>query len=903
MCAVPSKTLQQILDEAQTLPPHERLRFIREACATDSELYANAVHELESRQQWFGTDGAMDPEDSEDPAVDLTGERIGPYRIVRSLGRGGMGEVFLAERADEQFRQQVAIKLVRRGLLSRHVQGRLKLERQILATLDHPNIARLFDGGTTTDGTPYIVMEYVDGEPIDTYCDSRSLTIEARLKLFMVICSAVHRAHQNLIVHRDLKPSNILVARDGTPKLLDFGIAKMLDDRQMMHTMAVTQADYRVLTPDHASPEQIRGDPITTASDTYVLGVVLYELLCGCKPFTLKGNRLGDLERAICEENPPAPSVVIQAREDAPGIARQRGTSPARLRRELAGDLDNIVLMAMRKEAERRYSSVEQFAADIARHLDGMPVLARADAWSYRTGKFLKRHALVAGLAAAFVALLIGFSITTYVQSGRIAQERDVAQVERARAQTAQRRAEGVAEFLIDSFRAADPSHARGKEITAREILDQGAARIGKELSAQPDLQATLLDTIGSVYLSLDLPEDAQPLIEQGLAVRRKLFGEKHLDVARSLYSLNRVFEKKGDLKTAEALAVDSLAISTTLTGPDSLETANGLCRLGVIQHAKGEFANAQRQLNECLRIRVARLGRDHEEITVPLDNLARLAQERRDFVTAEGLYREALRIDLRTRGKDHPQYIRHLHNLATALHESGDLDGAEPLFREVVAQCRRILGPEHSDTIEATGSLARLLMDRGRFDEAQQTYEAALAASRKVHPEPHTEVGYLLASLGRLALERKEYAEAEARYREALAIYEKTLPPGHGYTAAALTMLGRTQLELGHAEQAEATLQRALAEWSKEYGADSPYYAQARAVLGRAWAAQRRFAEAEPALLETYPVLVKARLDDQLTATVRQWIEDLYRATGRPQQAQAYFQQLPPQDRSARTP
>jgi serine/threonine protein kinase/Tfp pilus assembly protein PilF len=903
MCAVPSKTLQQILDEAQTLPPHERLRFIREACATDSELYANAVHELESRQQWFGTDGAMDPEDSEDPAVDLTGERIGPYRIVRSLGRGGMGEVFLAERADEQFRQQVAIKLVRRGLLSRHVQGRLKLERQILATLDHPNIARLFDGGTTTDGTPYIVMEYVDGEPIDTYCDSRSLTIEARLKLFMVICSAVHRAHQNLIVHRDLKPSNILVARDGTPKLLDFGIAKMLDDRQMMHTMAVTQADYRVLTPDHASPEQIRGDPITTASDTYVLGVVLYELLCGCKPFTLKGNRLGDLERAICEESPPAPSVVIQAREDAPGIARQRGTSPARLRRELAGDLDNIVLMAMRKEAERRYSSVEQFAADIARHLDGMPVLARADAWSYRTGKFLKRHALVAGLAAAFVALLIGFSITTYVQSGRIAQERDVAQVERARAQTAQRRAEGVAEFLIDSFRAADPSHARGKEITAREILDQGAARIGKELSAQPDLQATLLDTIGSVYLSLDLPEDAQPLIEQGLAVRRKLFGEKHLDVARSLYSLNRVFEKKGDLKTAEALAVDSLAISTTLTGPDSLETANGLCRLGVIQHAKGEFANAQRQLNECLRIRVARLGRDHEEITVPLDNLARLAQERRDFVTAEGLYREALRIDLRTRGKDHPQYIRHLHNLATALHESGDLDGAEPLFREVVAQCRRILGPEHSDTIEATGSLARLLMDRGRFDEAQQTYEAALAASRKVHPEPHTEVGYLLASLGRLALERKEYAEAEARYREALAIYEKTLPPGHGYTAAALTMLGRTQLELGHAEQAEATLQRALAEWSKEYGADSPYYAQARAVLGRAWAAQRRFAEAEPALLETYPVLVKARLDDQLTATVRQWIEDLYRATGRPQQAQAYFKQLPPQDRSARTP
>jgi serine/threonine protein kinase/Tfp pilus assembly protein PilF len=900
---VPAKTLQQILDEAQTLPPHERLRFIREACATDSDLYASAMHELESRQQWFGADDAAAPESSEDSPLDLAGERIGPYRIVRSLGRGGMGEVFLAERADEQFQQQVAIKLVRRGLLSRNLQGRLKLERQILATLDHPNIARLFDGGTTNDGTPYIVMEYVDGEPIDLYCDSRCLNIEQRLRLFQVVCSAVHRAHQNLVVHRDLKPSNILVARDGTPKLLDFGIAKMLDDRQMMHTMAVTQADYRVLTPDHASPEQIRGDPITTASDTYVLGVVLYELLCGCKPFTLQGNRLGDLERAICEETPPLPSVVVQARDDAAGIARQRGMSPARLRRELAGDLDNIVLMAMRKEAERRYSSVEQFASDIARYLDGMPVLARADAWSYRAGKFLARHALVAGLAAAFVALLIGFSITTYVQSGHIARERDVAQVERARAQTAQRRAEEVSEFLIDSFRLADPSHARGEKITAREILDQGAARIGKELSAQPDLQATLLDTIGSVYLSLDLPDDAQPLIEQGLAVRRRLFGERHLDVAHSLYSLNRVAEKKGDLKTAEALAIDSLAISSALTGRDSLETANGLCRLGVIQHAKGELAEAERQLNECLRIRVARLGRDHEELTVPLDNLARLAQDRRDFAAAERLYREALRIDMRTRGKNHPQYIRHLHNLATALQGKGDLDAAEPLYREVVAQCQRILGPQHSETLDATSNLGRLLEDRGRFDEAEQIYSSALAATRKAHPEPHVDVGNLLSDLGRLALARKQYAEAEQRLREALQVYRATLPPDHGYTDAALTMLGRTLLELNRPKDAEATLQRALDGWSKQFGTASPWYALARAFLGRAWAMQGRYAEAEPALLETYPVLLRARMEEHHTASVRRWIEDLYRSTGRPQQAQAYFKQVQSEDRSARNP
>ncbi len=902
MGKVPSKTLQQILDEAQTLPPHERLRFIRDACATDSALYASAMHELESRQQWFGTDDADAPQSDEDAAVDLTGERIGPYRIVRSLGRGGMGEVFLAERA-EQFQQQVAIKVVRRGLLSRQIQGRLKLERQILATLDHPNIARLFDGGTTTDGTPYIVMEYVDGEPIDIYCDSRALSVEQRLRLFQIVCSAVHRAHQNLIVHRDLKPSNIMVARDGTPKLLDFGIAKMLDDRQMMHTMAVTQHDYRVLTPDHASPEQIRGDLITTASDTYVLGVVLYELLCGCKPFALQGNRLGELERAICEETPPPPSIVVQAREDGPAIARLRGVSPARLRRELAGDLDNIVLMAMRKEAERRYSSVEQFAADIQRHLDGMPVLARADAWSYRAGKFLKRHSLVAGLAAAFVALLIGFSITTYVQSQRIAQERDLAQAERGRALSSQRRAEAVSEFLIDSFRLADPSHARGKEITAREILDTGAARISKDLQTQPELQATLLDTIGSVYLSLDLPADAQPLVERGLAVRRKLFGENHLDVARSLYSLNRVYEKKGDLNTAERLALDSLAINTQLTGADSLETGGSLCRLGVLQQVKGDLSGAERNLNECLRIRIARLGPYHELVTVPLDNLARIAQDKRDLDAAERLFRAAIDIDERNKRLDHPQYIRHLHNLATALHLKGDLDGAEPLYRRALGLYRQVLGPAHSETVAAACNLGRLLTDRGRFDEAQQTYDIALAATRKAHTRPHVDIGSVLSDMGKLAFARKQYAEAEQRYREALQVYQVTLPPGHGYTAAALTTLGRTQLELNRPKDAEATLQRAIEEWSREWGTDSPWYALARAFLGRAWAMQGRFAEAEPALLETYPVLMRGRMDEQHTASVRRWIEELYRATGRPQQAQAYFKQLETRDSVARTP
>ncbi|MET0659550.1 MAG: serine/threonine-protein kinase, partial [Steroidobacteraceae bacterium] len=387
MPVTPPKSLDELLYAAQTLRPEERVPFILHACETDSELQASALERLESKQSWSSDDsiplGSMDSQS----------ERFGSYRILRSLGQGGMGEVFLAERADDQYRQQVAIKLVRRGLVSKAVQSRLRLERQILATLDHPNIARLLDGGTTADGVPYIIMEYVDGEPIDAYCDRMALPIAERLRLFKTVCAAVHRAHQNLIVHRDLKPSNILVTKTGEPKLLDFGIAKLLDERERMHTIAVTQLDVRVMTPDHASPEQVMGQAITTASDIYVLGVLLYELLTGCKPFVMTGSRLAELEHAICETDPIPPSSAIASLartrpSEAESIAKFRSTSATKLRRELAGDLDNIVLMAMRKEPELRYSSAERLAADVNRYLEELPVMARPAAWTYRAAKF-----------------------------------------------------------------------------------------------------------------------------------------------------------------------------------------------------------------------------------------------------------------------------------------------------------------------------------------------------------------------------------------------------------------------------------------------------------------------------------------------------------------------------------
>jgi len=893
------------------MPPGEQLRFIRDACASDE-----VVADMQSRQQWLSSEVAeqggntfdeglgaefADDESHYGSIPDPAGQLIGPYRIVRSLGQGGMGEVFLADRADEQFHQQVAIKLVRRGLLSRQVQSRLRQERQILASLDHPNIARLYDGGATEDGLPYIVMEYVDGEPIDTYCDTRRLTIEQRLRLFVTVCSAVHRAHQNLIVHRDLKPSNILVTPQGVPKLLDFGIAKMLDERELKHTLAVTQADVRVMTPGHASPEQIRGELISTASDTYVLGVLLYELLCGYKPFVLRGNRLAELERAICEDTPATLSAAIAAAEHAADsgiaqIAAQRSVSPAKLRRELRGDLENIIMMAMRKEPERRYSSVEQFAADVERHLNGMPVIARADAWAYRASKFVRRHLLVVALSMAFIVLLVGFSITTYVQSQRIAHERDLAQAERLRAEEERGRAEAVATFLIDSFRLADPSQSRGKDITAREILDSGATRITRELHSQPALQATLLDVIGSVYLGLGQATEAQPLIEQGLSIRHALAPAGSLETARSLYNLNRVFEEQGDLVKAEARMRESLAMNRTIKGERSLETAGGYCGLGFVQQSKGELKAAEQSFTTCLQIRTEMLGsgKGSEQIALPLDNLALIAQQRSDYERAGKLLREAIAIDRRTLGEDHPQYIRHQIHLASVEYDSGDLQQADDLYRQSIELSRRVLGADHPETINAMSAMGTLLMETGRLDEAQKILQNVLESDRRRRPG-HVYVGNDLENLGRLAFKERQFADAEARFRDALVIYNAKFQPGSGFIAATWTMLGRSLLAQERPREAEAALTKALDSWVIEYGRSSPGYATARAALGRAWALQGRNAEAERALLESYPILLNSsRKPDRETAVVvRQWIESLYKATGRPQAAQQYFEQL----------
>jgi len=437
--------LQAALDTA----PADRALLLDQACAGDSSLRAEVESLLVYDERAEGlletpAIGSTAMMRSEGEAAPMEGRLVGPYKIIRRIGHGGMGTVYLAARADDQYNKRVAIKLVRRGMDTEFIVSRFRHERQILASLDHPNIAKLFDGGTTEDGLPYFVMEYIEGLTIDQYCDANRLPTVERLKLFRAICSAVHYAHQNLVVHRDIKPSNILVTSDGVPKLLDFGIAKLLNPELYAQTIVPTAIQLRLMTPDYASPEQVRGQSITTASDTYSLGVLLYELLTGHRPYRLMSSLPQEIERIICEQEPDKPSTAINRTVDtvsadgtsrvslSPEIVSQtREGQPEKLRRKLAGDLDNIILMAMRKEPRRRYASVEQFSDDIRRHLEGLPVLARKDAFTYRAGKFIQRNK-VALVVSLMIAVLIASSIIAIInQSSKAAREGDKAKQDR----------------------------------------------------------------------------------------------------------------------------------------------------------------------------------------------------------------------------------------------------------------------------------------------------------------------------------------------------------------------------------------------------------------------------------------------------------------------------------------
>ncbi|RMF65161.1 MAG: hypothetical protein D6746_00770 [Bacteroidetes bacterium] len=800
--------------------PEARSAYLKEACADDPDLRREVeamlfAHE-ESGSLHIEERLLAGPSTSRPEPESMAGKDVGPYHLKRLLGRGGMGEVYLAERADGQYEQHVALKLIRTGLHSAEILARFRMERQILAQLVHPNIAYLTDGGVTPEGRPYLVMPFVDGVPITLYCDTHRLPIDERLRLFRTVCTAVQFAHRNMVVHRDLKPSNILVTEEGVVKLLDFGIAKLLDAEAGEGPM--TRADVRVMTPEYAAPEQIRGEAVTTATDVYALGVLLFELLTGHNPHRTPQRSDASGDREGREPRRLRPSVRL-AHTDKTGpdssleaVSAARSTTPRRLRRRLHGDLDNIVMMALREEPERRYASADQFAEDIERYLSGRPVIARKDTAAYRLRKFIRRHRLGVGMAAAVIVLILGFTGAILMQARTVALQRDVARVERDKATR-------VAAFLQNVFSAADPALSRGDALTARELLDQGAARIEAELADAPAVKADLMQTIGGAYQSLALYDEAERMLDEALALRQAMPATPPGDIAEGMVALGTLYLKRSRFREADSLIRAALAMHTHLSTPDPTALARAQARLADVRVASGHYAEAEQLYRTALATLEAHYGSDHPDVLEVMNDLAGVRQAQDAFAEAEAIMHTVLERRRRRYGERHVSVLASKRSLADLYREQDRFDEARSLYEEVLADSRRIYGPNHPAEAAALADLGTLAMDLGAYDEAISHYEQAIQLAEATLGTHHlTPLGYR-SNLASVYLYQGRYAEARDLLQETLA---RTLPlvgENHPGMADMRSNLSFALGYLGDMEGSERELRKVLAIERALYG------------------------------------------------------------------------------------
>ncbi len=849
--------VKEIFEDAAAQPTSERGAFLDTACSGDTALRAEVESLLDSDERSATV--------LERPVGEILGkilepppgQRFGPYRVVRELGRGGMAVVYAAVRDDDQFQQQVAIKLIKRGMDSDAIVARFRQERQILANLQHPNIARLLDGGVSDDGQPYLVMELIEREPISAYCDRERLATGQRLRLFRAVCGAVQYAHRNLVVHRDLKPSNILVTTDGEPKLLDFGIAKLLDPEQPMASLATVEGP-RPMTPEYASPEQVRGEPVTTASDIYALGVLLYQLLTGHRPYRVRRLAPREIERVICEEEPFRPSTAagrIQQAEDfdpttrPEAIARaRREDTPKRLRRRLAGDLDNIVLMALHKEPERRYGSVEQLSEDLRRHLVGLPVRARKSTLAYRTAKFVRRHRYGVAAAVLVVASLVGGIVSTALQTREARRQRV--------------NAERTKDFLVDLFEVSYPSAAKGQAFTAHQLLDRGVDRMRHIQGEKPEQLAKLMDTIGLAYLKHGLYDSAEPLFEEALALYRRLDGA-HRGVIESSNHVGELLIGRARYEEAEELLTRTLAEARRRFGEDDELTAESYDNL-----AKVYFFRERLQEAEVLRLRALELrrslqGREHKDVAITLNELALVLKKQGRFDEAIELYEQALEMNQRVLGEDDLAVAINLSNLAEVLRIQGKCERAIGHLEEVLRIQGRDLEPPHPALALTLNNLAGCLKDLERYEEAERHYSSSLSQRQTTLGLEHPDVAASLNNLGEVVvhLESGGLDAAEDLFRKALEMNRKAYPEGHSDLAANLNNLAVVLTNKGQARAAEDLYREALIVYRRLFGDNHREVAKTRNNLGELLLRRGEKEDAENqfrAALELHPELTE---------------------------------------------
>jgi eukaryotic-like serine/threonine-protein kinase len=812
------RQIREVFDAAALLPAEELPAFLSARCGSDTDLRV----EVDSLLRADRSAGLRAPHAAEEVAPELATseetagapvpQRIGPYRVVSEIGRGGMGTVLLAERADGDFEHKVAIKLVRRGLGSDAIVRRFRAERQILAGLDHPGIARLFDGGTTEEGLPYLVMEHVAGENLLAYCARRSLPIDERLRIFRRVCAAVRYAHQHLVVHRDLKPSNILVTGDGEPKLLDFGIAKLLHPQLTGEPAEATVTTLRWMTPEYASPEQIRGEPVTTRADVYALGIVLYELLTGARPYRLRTHAPGELEAAVLDQEPARPSSVVRGGE---------------LQHRLRRDLDSIVLKALAKDPGRRYDGAGELDDDLRRHLDGLPVEARPASAAYRTRKFVGRHRW--GVAAA-VAVLLGLTALGSYHEARLRRERDRALLESERARQ-------VSGFLSALFDGADPNRTRGAALTAREILQEAGRRLDRA-PLRPEVKAELLQMVGETYGRLALASEAEPPLAAALALREAALGPAHADTGRTLFALGTLRLQSDDPQSAEATLSRAIAVLEGALGPDAPELASARDRFAMAAAAR-DPAEAYRRERRALEVQV-RSGAPLYDRANIYNNMGYAAHALGRERHAAWLYELAYRDYVAARGDSSPAAANALCNAAFLVGASGDLERGVAMSRRAQAIHERAWGRDHQQLAGCLRTGGGLLRQLGDLPAAREMTARGLAMMRRLFGEDDSRTVGLARMLGEIAADEGELDEAAALHARWLAFHDKY---GSGETdawAASLTALARADLARGRRAEAEPRLRRALALQRRDHQPVDDVLVSTLTALGELLAAER---------------------------------------------------------------
>jgi len=870
--------IQSIFHDAADLLPAERKTFVEVACGDDEALIVEVLAMLDQDASGHSlldrniADIAHETLAKSAPAS-LILKQVGPYRITRLLGEGGMGVVYLAERSD--LGSEVAVKVLRDAWLSPARRERFATEQRTLAQLNHPSIARLYDADVLDDGTPWFVMEYVDGSPLTHYCRNAGCSVEQRLQLFRSVCEAVQHAHSHAVIHRDLKPSNILVKKDGAVRLLDFGIAKQIENLDLQVDQTMTWL--RMMTPAYASPEQVRGDRVGISTDVYSLGVILYELLTGQLPFDLSGLTPAEAATVITEHEPGKPSAAVKLNADSGSNSHLLA-----LGKTAWADLDCLCLGAMHKDPTRRYRSVEALIRDVDHYLNGEPLEARPDAWQYRISKFVRRHRPAVAATAMSVVLIVGLVLFFTL---RLAKARDAALTEAARTQRIQ-------QFMTNLFQGGDAAAGPSESLRVITVVDRGVQQ-ARNLNHDPKVQAELYQNLGSIYQKLGKFEEADALLGSALERRKSLFGADSEEVAESLTALGLLRSDQARLEEAEKLVQDGLAMTRRHVPPNHPALAKASLAFGKVLAQRGLYDRAIAALNEAVRLQSAP-GVAPADLATSLSTLADAHYSAGHYDVCRSLYTRVLEMHRQIYDSRHPLIADDLGSLAAVQRDLGYYSEAEQLDRQALDIVQSYYGHDNPQTAGRLTALAESLTYQKKYDDAVSALEQALAIQERVYGPAHPSVAETVNELGNVASMRDKLDEAEAHFRRAVDIYRAVYGDHHYLVAIALSNVGGIAMDKKDYPRAEKIFRDVIRRYSETLPADNVNLGIAHVKLGRTLLRQNRYADAESETRAGYEILIKqSSPSTSFTRAARKDLAAEYDALNQPQQAARFRAEL----------